>query len=224
MTAPTSTASPPAHGWRVLKFGGSSLGAPDRLERVLQLVLRERETSPVAIVVSAMGDSTDWLIEAAKVATGGDADAAELIVDRVAELATTNALVCLPALTGANGGARPEVLSQVREILTPLRRLLYGVSLVRECTEQTLDLVMSFGERLSAMVTAELLTAAGSPAFAVDAREFTVTDATFGQAHVDWEATAAPRRWGATGRTTRPRCSPGASRRPRWCDTPTYRA
>jgi aspartokinase/homoserine dehydrogenase 1 len=70
----------------------------------------------------------------------------------------------------------------------PLRRLLTGVSLLRERTAQTLDLVMSFGEQLSATVVSMLLTAQGIPATYVDARSWLVTDARFGHALVDWEA------------------------------------
>jgi aspartokinase/homoserine dehydrogenase 1 len=178
---------------RVLKFGGSSLGAPDRLLRVLHLVRSEHGRSPVALVVSAMGDTTDLLIEAVNLAATGDHDGSEHVLDRIAELATTNGLLCLQLLEteGQLLGPRPEVLATVRELLTPLRRLLYGVSLVREVTLQTLDLVMSFGERLSATVIAELLRAMGQDACYVDARTWTVTDQAFGNATVLWDETQA---------------------------------
>ena len=62
---------------RVLKFGGSSVGASERLVRVTDLILREQAIGPVAVVVSAMGDTTDWLIEAAHAAERGDQEARE---------------------------------------------------------------------------------------------------------------------------------------------------
>ncbi|MEM1034393.1 MAG: aspartate kinase, partial [Myxococcota bacterium] len=81
------------------------------------------------------------------------------------------------------------VTARLEERLAPLRKLLYGVSLLREYTPQSLDLIMSFGERLSATVMTELLTRRGVAATYVDAREWTVTDAAFGAAQVDWPAT-----------------------------------
>jgi aspartate kinase len=50
----------------VQKFGGTSVGTPDRIKRVAQRVARERQRgSDVVVVVSAMGDSTDQLLDLA---------------------------------------------------------------------------------------------------------------------------------------------------------------
>ena len=49
--------------WQVYKFGGSSLGAEGRLPVVLRRVAEARR--PLALVVSALGDTTEWLLEAA---------------------------------------------------------------------------------------------------------------------------------------------------------------
>jgi aspartokinase/homoserine dehydrogenase 1 len=179
---------------RVMKFGGSSVGSPERMSQVLELIVKEREASPLAVVVSAMGDTTDHLIEAADLAARGDAEQAERVVDRIADLATANGLLVLQLLERALVQRReqrrpPQITPMVRELLGPLRKLLHGVSLLRERTAQTLDLVMSFGERLSASVVAELLSASGIEAGFVDAREWLITDARFGAAMVDWEAT-----------------------------------
>ncbi len=51
------------------------------------------------------------------------------------------------------------------------------------------DLVLSFGERLSALWMVEALEARGLPAYAVDAREYVLTDERFGEARVDGPAT-----------------------------------
>jgi aspartokinase/homoserine dehydrogenase 1 len=182
-----------ADGYRVLKFGGSSVGGPKRLCQVVDIIAEAAGAGPVAVVVSAMGDSTDWLIDAVRIAASGDADAAERVVDQVADLATENGLMVLRELDARSGGAarQPRITPLVRELLAPLRQVLRGVALLRECTPQTQDLVMSFGERLSAHVLAELLVARGAAGLYVDARDWNVTNAGFGDALVDWEATAA---------------------------------
>jgi aspartokinase len=63
--------------------------------------------------------------------------------------------------------------------------VLAGVALLRQCTPQTLDLVLSFGERLSAGILAACCPSRGQPAVFVDARDWLVTDDRFGAALVD---------------------------------------
>ncbi len=172
--------------WRVLKFGGSSLGNPAALARALDLVAQELEEGSVALVVSAMGDTTDELLEAVDAAAQGRLADAESLVDRIADRAMTGATFALQDVPMA---ARPPIAHTVREVLSPLRDLLKGVSLLRERTAQTVDLILSFGERLSVAVVTPLLVSRGVPAVPVDARDWMRTDDRFGQALVDWPVT-----------------------------------
>lgn len=170
--------------FRVFKFGGSSQSTPDRIRQILDIVCAERDHGPLAIVVSAAGPATDLLIEAAGRAATGDESLATNLVDEVERISLTNAREVLDG--------HSEMLmaqAEVQALFSNLRKLLYGVSLLREYTPQTLDLIQSFGERLSAMLMAEFLKSRGLPGRFVDAREWVVTDAVFGQANVDWAAT-----------------------------------
>jgi aspartokinase/homoserine dehydrogenase 1 len=171
---------------RVMKFGGTSVGSSDRLLRVVDIVAAAAAQGPLAIVVSAMQHTTDRLIEAAGLAARGNRDAAEAIIDEVADLTIANGLLTLQQIEAKHGAParRPEVTPRVRGMLAELRQLLYGVSLLRECTDQTRDLVLSFGERLSATVVTELLAARGLPSLFVDARDWAMTDDRFGAADI----------------------------------------
>jgi aspartokinase/homoserine dehydrogenase 1 len=172
--------------FRVFKFGGSSQAAPDRIRRVLDIVHAERDRGPLAVVVSAAGPTTDLLIEAAGRAASGDEGLATSLVDEVERISLTNARDVLDG--------RSEMLkaqAEVQALFANLRKLLYGVSLLREYTAQSLDLIQSFGERLSAMLMAEFLQSRDVPSRFVDARSWVVTDDAFGQANVDWAATEA---------------------------------
>ncbi|MEM1347957.1 MAG: bifunctional aspartate kinase/homoserine dehydrogenase I, partial [Myxococcota bacterium] len=188
--------------YRVLKFGGSSVGDPDRLVRIIDTIREERAAGPIAVVVSAMGKSTDMLIEAARAAASGDLEHAQKIVDRVETLATTNSMLVLRGVdTERAASVLGEITGLVRELTEPLRKVLIGVHILRENSLQSLDMIMSFGERLSATVVAELLSAHGVPALFLDARTWTRTDDTFSQALVQWPATQAlltelERTWG----------------------------
>ncbi len=179
---------------RVLKFGGTSVGSPERLLRVVEIIRSASEEGEVAVVVSAMQHTTDRLIEAASYAAAGDFAKAESVVDEAMDLAASNGIRVLQELESAKAiasGARPSLIPLCRELLNPLRRLLYAVSLLREQTDRTLDLALSFGEILSASVLTEILRASGLPAVFVDSRTWTVTDDKFGSAGVDRAATNA---------------------------------
>ena len=50
-----------------MKFGGSSVGTPERMQRVARRILeRQQEGHQIVVVVSAMGDTTDDLIDQSK--------------------------------------------------------------------------------------------------------------------------------------------------------------
>lgn len=178
------------NAFRVIKFGGSSVGNTDSLKSIVQTIKTSSQDSPLAIVVSAMGDTTDHLIEAMSMAASGQLEAAHEIVERIGVLAMTTSMMVLRDVDSEQAQlAIAEMNTIIRELLDPLRKILLGVSLLREQTAQSLDLVMSFGERLSATVVARLLRAHDVDAFFLDARTWTVTNHDFGQAKVDWPAT-----------------------------------
>ncbi len=168
--------------WQVYKFGGSSLGTSGRLPRVLELVAAAPR--PLALVVSALGDSTDWLILAARSAEEGNISQARGQLTHVRELATATARSVL------NSQGQKGVKHDLDEILTPVERLLSGIELTRECSPRTLDSIISVGERISVALLARALTERNVPAIPVDARDFVVTDNTFGAATVDKAETA----------------------------------
>jgi bifunctional aspartokinase / homoserine dehydrogenase 1 len=167
--------------WAVYKFGGSSLGGPGRLLRVVELVARGPR--PLALVVSALGDTTDWLLSGAAAAAAGDEARVALELGRIRALASETARQALPE--GALGG----VSKAVEAVLGPLTQMLQGIRLTGECTANARDIVLSAGERIAAVVVTAALEAKGQPALAVDASTFVVTDNTAGAATVDVEAT-----------------------------------
>ena len=167
---------------KVMKFGGTSVGAPDRILGVVRLVTEAAATDRIVVVVSAFGGVTNALIEAANRAVGGsaawrqDLDAIERRhLDAVGDLAAE--------------GERVALKDAVAQSTDDLRGLLHGVSLVRECTARTLDSIVSFGERLSAILVAAAFRASGCEAKACDSRLLVVTDKNFGAARVDLAAT-----------------------------------
>ena len=61
----------------VMKFGGSSVANAERIKHVASIIKAYQDKRP-AVVLSAMGDTTDHLLEAADKAVLGEVDVAEL--------------------------------------------------------------------------------------------------------------------------------------------------
>ncbi|MFW6215719.1 MAG: aspartate kinase [Alkalispirochaetaceae bacterium] len=165
---------------KVMKFGGSSLADADRIRSVASIVT-ESGGSTAAMVLSAMKGVTDLLITAATRAAAGDAQYKEelaTIIERHREVAEDLL---------ADSPERRPVREAVDALIEELGDLLRGVELVQECSPRTLDLIVSFGERLNCTICAAYLRSQGDPAQMVDARKLIITDNTHGSAVVEFD-------------------------------------
>jgi aspartokinase/homoserine dehydrogenase 1 len=168
---------------KVLKFGGSSVGTPERIKGVIKIVSEsaEREEYPV-VVFSAFQGITDLLIEAGKKASSGK----ESYKNIFAEIKTRH-LSAVNDLT--QGGLFSETEKNVNLLLDDLQHVLYGIYLVKEMSPRSLDYVMSFGERLSAFIISQAFNSAGIKSSFLDSRKLVQTDDSFGGARVNFNAT-----------------------------------
>jgi aspartate kinase len=154
----------------VMKFGGSSLADAGRIRRMGQIVKDRLERRPV-LVLSAMGDTTDQLLEAAETAlTAGTASIERIQKLHLKTIADLKLQKAAPAL---------------KPLLKELRDLLAGIALIRELTERTRDYLVSFGERLSVRIAAAYFTTIHIKALAVDAGDAGfVSDSNYGAAEL----------------------------------------
>ncbi len=170
---------------RILKFGGSSWANAKRIKMVagiLETRLKGHHRCR-AVVVSAIGYSTDHLADACRKASKGDHR-----YKRVLEKFRDNHDKVLVELFQKRSQARIRRL--MRELHDTLEQLLQGVYLVREATPRTVDYALSFGERSSAMLISAYLNQELKVAVNyVDARELIKTNKDFGRAQVDIDAT-----------------------------------
>jgi len=137
-------------GWRVHKFGGSSLADAQCFYRVADVLLRASEKRQ-AVVVSAMGGMTDALlglvVEAEKSAAG-IAPGLQAISDRYQ--ATVGQLIESDAV------AR-ELRNRFDSELSDASDVLHAIALVRSAADRSRDLVAGFGELWSARLLAAYL-------------------------------------------------------------------
>ncbi len=135
----------------VMKFGGSSVANAERIRHVASIIEAYKDSRPV-VVLSAMGDTTDHLLEAADNAVNGTVDiqkVEKLHYDTAKELE-----IDVPA---------------IKELLDELKTLLTGISMLRELTKRTRDYLVSFGERMSVRMMAAYLSKNNTPARFYDA-------------------------------------------------------
>jgi bifunctional aspartokinase / homoserine dehydrogenase 1 len=163
----------------ILKFGGSSVADGERIRGVTDVVAAAARDGRVGVVLSAMKGVTDLLIAAARRAEEGSEGHKE-VLERIRAQHFTAVRLLFPAPDQAS------VITPLQLMFNELEEILHGVELLKECSARTMDLVMSFGERLSCVLCAAYMRVRGIPAEVVDAREMIVTDECFGSAAVSF--------------------------------------
>lgn len=128
-----------------MKFGGTSVGTPERIRHVCQLVKDEIHRKPVVVVSAHNSPSvrtTDTLVAAAKAARDGKPDTAKVME---AERWICSGLGVDAAAVG------------IERLLERFDQLIKGIAMIGELTPRTMDVVMSFGERMSGRVVNDVL-------------------------------------------------------------------
>ncbi len=130
----------------VMKFGGSSVANAERIRHVASIIGTYTAEKPI-VVLSAMGDTTDHLLDAAEDAVRGKVDISQiekLHYDTAKELNID--------------------ISAVSQLLCELKTLLTGISMLKELTKRTRDYLVSFGERMSVRMMSSYLASQNIPA------------------------------------------------------------
>jgi aspartokinase/homoserine dehydrogenase 1 len=161
---------------KVLKFGGSSIGSPKIIQQAKSIIESQKESC--IVVVSAFKGITDQLIQLANLATQHDNTYQnELIAIRDRH----NNIVS----ESVEKSKQTELAKTVKELFAELEDILKGIYLLREQTPKTLDYILSFGERLSAIIISQVL----QNGKYYDARKFIRTNTNYGAARVDFDYT-----------------------------------
>ena len=169
----------------VLKFGGSSVRDAEWIARVLEIAAGRLDEAPV-LVSSAMGKTTDRLLELGALARTGDAaglaSARERLVAGHREAFATGA--------GPLSTDRYAAWSETLEtLISELETLLQGILLIRDLSPRSSDALLSFGERMATTVIAAAAEARGIPVTLLDSRALVRTDEEFGGARPDLDTT-----------------------------------
>ncbi|MDR1215289.1 MAG: aspartate kinase, partial [Treponema sp.] len=164
--------------WKVMKFGGTSVGSPSGVKQIIEIIKNEK----AVVVVSAFSGVTDTLIELARKCRNRDSHYIEIFENlkkRHYDMASSF----------LSGDALNSALLVIEKPFSELRYILDGVFALEELSPRSLDNVMSFGERFSACVLTEVFKENGIDAEYLDARLLVKTDDNFGKARFLEQAT-----------------------------------
>ena len=152
----------------VMKFGGSSVKNGERIRYVSEIVKENLPGQPV-LVFSALGDTTDNLLEA-----GANALEGNISLDKIVQ---THSDTCKELEVD---------YSLAEPLIQELEDLLRGISLLRELSPKTKDYLLSFGERLSVRIISEFFNRIGIKSKYFDAWDIGFrTDSNFNEAELN---------------------------------------
>ena len=166
----------------VMKFGGTSVEDAGAIQRLIGIVESRLGSQPV-IVVSALANVTDQLLDAGHAAANGHLGSA---LAAVRNIYVRHEQLADSLVTGtANHALDHELRAEFRA----LESLLHDLEVSRKLDLKTQDQLLGFGECFSSRLVTEALCQAGLNAAHVDARSCIVTDARHGQASPLWDLT-----------------------------------
>ncbi|GAL77922.1 aspartokinase / homoserine dehydrogenase [Algibacter lectus] len=168
---------------KVLKFGGTSVGSSENINRVISILENHGKTDAVVCVVSAVGGITDKLLLTGKQAQNKDIsykDTLNLIKD-----------IHFSIINELNLGTGENITKVVDNEFQELEDLLNGIYLINELSPKTSDKLVSFGEKLSSFIIAETMKNRGLSADRKNSQELVVTNSNFTKAEVDFKITNA---------------------------------
>lgn len=153
------------------------MGSVESLTNVKKIV--ENINEPVVVVVSALGGITDRLIRTSQLAVAGDdnyRNEFDAMVDRHHGIIDA----VIPA-----GAAHDALKAKVDALLDELRSIYHGVYLIRDMTQKTANVIVSYGERMSSQIVSAFIE--GSQCY--DSREFIKTVRKQNRNLVDFDVT-----------------------------------
>jgi aspartate kinase len=165
---------------KVFKFGGASVNSTERVQKVADII-RSYNGTPLLVVVSAIGKTTNGLENVVNSFWAGEKEAALGFFDEIKKDHNRRAA----ELGLAEGNA---VYNQLRDFYTEAEWLLHDKP-VREY-DYYYDQLVCIGELLSTCIISHFLNSVGIHNRWTDVRDIFRTDNNFRDANINWTQTA----------------------------------
>ena len=166
----------------VLKFGGTSVQDNEWIDKAIDIAADQIDSAPL-MVSSAMGKTTDRLVEIADFAAGKNKDG---IISNIENLKKSHLETAEAFLTGDN---LTKASKKITDLFDQLYSLSRGLFLLQECTLKSRDTLLSFGEQLSTTLIYYRSLERGINAELLDSRDFIITDENYSAAVPIFSAT-----------------------------------
>lgn len=161
----------------VVKYGGTTLSSAADIQRTAKYLKTLSADHELAVVCSAVGETTDHLLGISKAVSVGDRSKAAELVRDVTERHHTIAMDLVD-----DHRTLERLLGSINAVFADLRALIDGLLLLGEETPRSLDYLLSFGERLSIIMVAAALENNGAKAVHLTGKDAGIlTDARFGR-------------------------------------------
>jgi aspartokinase/homoserine dehydrogenase 1 len=167
---------------QVLKFGGTSVANSENINKTVAIVKQALQKDKTIVVVSALGGTTDMLIDAVKLAAARN----EEYKDKLKTIENRHLQAVRELIPVEQQGA---TLSLVKKKCNELESICEGAFLLQEATARTIDNIMSYGELLSSLIISARLNALQIAHQWADSRELIRTNSNYGNAVVDKDIT-----------------------------------
>jgi aspartate kinase len=168
----------------VVKFGGTSVGDAEAIQRAAEIVKGRLDRQP-AVVVSALGGATNSLLAIGEQSAKGHLIGA---LRGVETLRDRHFQEC-EKLLGTSAEAA-EVAAEMSATFDELASLAEALSVLGHATPRSFDAIAAFGEQLSSHLVAAFFKLRGLPAEHVEARDIFITDSNFMTAEPQTDAIA----------------------------------
>lgn len=145
--------------FKIIKFGGGCLQSSKEMELVLRIISEDKNKK--VIVVSALKGITDFLIKTLNEALRSE--------DRVSSLVNQILDRHFEFTKNCPASVKEEVEERLKIKIRELKKILLGISYIREVTPYLHAQIISYGERLAAVLLAGLLKGRHLPALSLEA-------------------------------------------------------
>ncbi len=165
---------------KVLKFGGISVKNALSIVAVKDILRRDNEKK--VVVVSAFYGVTDTLCETVEQIKQNN-------VKKAFDLTNKTENLCLKISSELIGCRNSH--NFIKEKFKEIRQFIPALCLLGEVTPRSIDMILSYGEKISSFVIADYLNATGLKTAYIDALQIIKTDSNFNRASVDMTKTGA---------------------------------
>ncbi|MDP3724157.1 MAG: aspartate kinase [bacterium] len=174
---------PPSEKLFVMKFGGTSVGNAHAIEQTASIIQKSLKDTPccLVVVVSAIRGVTDSLVTIGRNIEKNAREENDLIIEDL-EYRHWNVVNNLELPSSIH----VELFDGIEKLFVHLRKT---ISTTTPFNLESLDPLLSFGERFNARIVAAKLKAIGIQAEALDASSFIETDDHFGNAYPNFANT-----------------------------------